>query len=82
MNPNTVRAWSWVHKWTSLVCTVFLLMLCLTGLPLIFSHEIDDALGHDAWRPAHADGPLLSYDQILKIALDAHPGETPAGLPA
>lgn len=77
MDPNTVRAWSWVHKWTSLVCTAFLLVLCLTGLPLIFSHEIDDALGHDRWRPARADGPLLSYDQILKVALDARPGETP-----
>lgn len=77
MDPNTVRAWSWVHKWTSLVCTAFLLMLCLTGLPLIFSHEIDDALGHDRWRPARAEGPLLSYDQILKVALDARPGETP-----
>ena len=51
MSPNAVRAWSWVHKWTSLVCTVFLLMLCVTGLPLVFSHEIDDILGHDRWRP-------------------------------
>ena len=33
---NTLKLWFLVHKWTSLVCTVFLLLLCLTGLPLIF----------------------------------------------
>ena len=37
-------AGAWVHKWTSLVCTVFLLLLCITGLPLIFHHEIDELL--------------------------------------
>ena len=40
------RAWYAVHKWTSLVSTLFLLMLCVTGLPLIFSHEINHALGN------------------------------------
>src|SRR5690606_38012616 len=40
-----IRIWYAIHKWTSLVCTVFLLMLCITGLPLIFYHEIDHALG-------------------------------------
>lgn len=78
MQPNTIRAWSWVHKWTSLVCTAFLLMLCVTGLPLIFHHEIDDALNPEQWQPAHADGRLLDLDQILKIALDARPaGDVP-----
>jgi uncharacterized iron-regulated membrane protein len=52
-------------------------MLCLTGLPLIFHHEIDDALGHDHWRPANPDGPHLGYDRVLEIALGARPGEVP-----
>lgn len=77
MRQETVRAWSAVHTWTSLVCTVFLLMLCLTGLPLIFSHEIDDALGHDRWRPANPGGQLISYDAVLATALKARPGEVP-----
>jgi len=38
---SRTRAWAFVHRWTSLVCTLFLLMLCLTGLPLIFHEEID-----------------------------------------
>ncbi len=44
-SPRAIRIWYAIHKWTSLVCTVFLLMLCITGLPLIFYHEIDHALG-------------------------------------
>ena len=38
MTAKTLRTWYLVHKWTSLISTIFLLMLCLTGLPLIF-HE-------------------------------------------
>ncbi|MGE8309947.1 MAG: hypothetical protein ACN6QR_10440, partial [Pseudomonas protegens] len=36
MKSKTIRRWSFIHTWTSLICTVFLLMLALTGLPLIF----------------------------------------------
>lgn len=51
MKKRTVKAWFWVHKWTSLVSTVFILMLCLTGLPLIFHHELDHALGDGVEPP-------------------------------
>lgn len=34
MRPGTLRAWSRIHTWSSLVSTVFLLLLCLIGLPL------------------------------------------------
>lgn len=77
MKPATIRAWSAVHKWTSLVCTAFLLMLCVTGLPLIFHHEIEHALNRDEWTPANPDGPLLDLDRILAIALENRPGEVP-----
>ena len=77
MTPSAIRAWSWVHKWTSLVCTAFLLMLCLTGLPLIFHDEIEAALDTDTWTPANPQGPLLSLDRMLDRALDNRPGEVP-----
>lgn len=48
ISAKTVRGWYQVHKWTSLVCTVFLLMTCMTGLPLIFHDEIDQALDRGA----------------------------------
>ena len=63
MTPRTLRAWSWTHKWSSLVCTLFMLLLCLTGLPLIFAHEIAHLTGKavelptDA-APAHARASL------------------------
>ena len=45
MQAKTIRRWSAVHTWTSLICTLFLLLLAVTGLPLIFHHEIDHLLG-------------------------------------
>mgnify|MGYP003784370703 CR=1 FL=1 len=48
MQVGTIRKWSWVHKWSSLTCTVFLLMLCITGLPLVFHHEINGLLYDEA----------------------------------
>ncbi|WP_298916038.1 PepSY domain-containing protein [uncultured Algimonas sp.] len=77
MTRRSFQLWSAVHSWTSLICTAFLLMLCVTGLPLIFHHEIDAALSPDTWRPADPGGPLLSYDAVLDAALANRPGEVP-----
>ncbi len=78
MRTRTVRTWCWVHKWTSLVCTLFLLMLCLTGLPLIFHDEID-ALFDDrpplAALPASA--PQLPLDAFVATAMRKFPDERP-----
>lgn len=76
LSAKALRRWSWVHTWSSLVCTVFLLMLCLTGLPLIFHDEIDAALNPEAWTPAKP-GRSLDLDQLLATALAARPGEVP-----
>ena len=51
MNSRTIKTWAWVHKWSSLVCTVFMLLLCITGLPLIFHHEIGHLLGTEVEAP-------------------------------
>jgi len=74
MSRATVRAWYLVHKWSSLVCTAFLLMLCITGLPLIFHHEIDALSGaHHELPPSSA--PLQSLDTLMRNALATRPGE-------
>src|SRR5690606_38272734 len=77
MRTRTIRAWTWVHKWSSLVSTAFLLMLCVTGLPLVFTHEIEEVLLHQQWQPARADGSRLDLDQVLEVALSRHPGDAP-----
>jgi uncharacterized iron-regulated membrane protein len=83
LKTRSIRSWYLVHKWTSLICTIFLLMLCVTGLPLIFHDEIDALTGDDAASqmvgpPSSGTDPaLLPLDQILAKALAARPGEVP-----
>ncbi|KTC59985.1 PepSY-associated TM helix domain-containing protein [Pseudomonas savastanoi] len=76
MKSQTVRRWSIVHTWSSLMCTLFLLMLAVTGLPLIFHHEIDHLLG-DApqYQEMPADTPHLNLEQLAKAAEAHRPGE-------
>lgn len=80
MTRKTIRSWYLVHKWSSIVSTVFLLMLCVTGLPLIFHDEIDALTGED-WEQelagqasSRAGVPL---DEIVSKALQLQPGEVP-----
>ena len=77
MTPRSIRVWKDVHKWTSLVCTLFLLLLCLTGLPLIFHEEIDRALGGTAApdSAAAADAPMISLDRVIEIGHAQRPNE-------
>ncbi|MBB5984434.1 PepSY domain-containing protein [Sphingobium lignivorans] len=83
MSRQSIRVWYLVHKWTSLVCTAFLLMLCVTGLPLIFHDEIDalteDQSAMETAGPASSgEGPgLQPLDAMLGKALAARPGEVP-----
>jgi len=78
MTNSGFRKWAWVHKWSSLVSTIFLLMLCITGLPLIFHHEIDDFL-HETAHPAEvAPGtPPASLDRVIENAREKFPGKAP-----
>ncbi|MGB5780032.1 MAG: PepSY domain-containing protein [Allopontixanthobacter sediminis] len=80
MTRSTIKAWFLVHKWSSLVSTLFLLMLCVTGLPLIFHDEIDALIGQDYEAslagPASAEAGL-PLDAMLQTALAQRPGEVP-----
>ena len=76
MKPSAVRKWSFVHKWTSLICTAFLLMLCITGLPLIFHEEIDHLLGNEPEPASMPPGtPKASLDTIVAAGLARRPGQ-------
>lgn len=78
-NNKTMKAWCWVHKWTSLVSTLFLLMLCITGLPLVFHDEIE-AMGtksSDAPVAVTASDKLITLDQVIARALKERPGDVP-----
>lgn len=69
-----------IHKWSSIICTAFLLILCATGLPLIFSDEINGALA-----PVTRQMPVTSererpLDTTLARALAQRRGEVPMSL--
>ncbi|MBB1594995.1 PepSY domain-containing protein [Achromobacter sp. UMC46] len=73
---STVKTWYWIHKWTSLVCTIFLLTICLTGLPLVFHHEIEHWL--DDAKPLSdvpANTPPANLDKLVESAKSMYPGE-------
>ncbi|MBS0427124.1 MAG: PepSY domain-containing protein [Proteobacteria bacterium] len=74
MKSQSIKTWAWVHKWSSIVCTAFMLLLCITGLPLIFHHEIGHLLGTEVEAPKMAAGtPHQSLDRILDVARTQHP---------
>src|SRR5215470_8457091 len=74
MNTRRIKIWAWVHKWSSLVCTVFMLLLCITGLPLIFHHEIGHLLGTEIESPKMpASTPRASLDRVLDSARALYP---------
>ncbi|MGF6691410.1 putative iron-regulated membrane protein [Metapseudomonas resinovorans] len=76
MQSRTIRRWSQVHTWTSLICTLFLLMLALTGLPLIFHHELEHLLGEAPELREMAPGtPHLGLQQLVDAAQRHRPGE-------
>ncbi|MCA0241161.1 MAG: PepSY domain-containing protein [Proteobacteria bacterium] len=79
---RSLRAWSWLHTWSSLVCTLFILLQCLTGLPLIFHDEIERLSGDAVAAPALRNGgaPMISgadatatADAVLRAARERHP---------
>jgi uncharacterized iron-regulated membrane protein len=76
VRARTIRLWSRIHTWTSLVSMLFLVMLCVTGLPLIFHDEIDDLVEERIEAPAMAaDTPLISLDRIIAVAEQLYPGQ-------
>lgn len=76
LQPTAVKIWSQIHTWTSLICTLFLLMLCLTGLPLIFAHEIQHALS-DHKEPVEESlrTQAASLERVVASAMEASGGK-------
>ena len=76
MTRNAFRRWFWLHKWSSLICTAFLLLICVTGLPLVFRDEIGTWLDRDPPYAAAPEGaPAVSLDGIAKQARGMYPGQ-------
>jgi uncharacterized iron-regulated membrane protein len=77
MQWRGLKLWHFVHTYSSLVCTVFLLIICLTGLPLIFNKEITHWLDNSppyAVLPAGTPGGNL--DPMLEQSRRLYPDQT------
>ena len=73
---NRLRFWTELHSWSSLICTLFLLLLCVTGLPLVFHDEIDAWLGATVKAPTMAaDTPIAPLANVVASAEARYPGE-------
>src|SRR3546814_10533938 len=71
---KSARRWFLWHKWTSLISTLFLLLLCITGLPLVFYHEIDHWLeGETQLPPITVETPRPSLDSLHHKASMLYP---------
>jgi uncharacterized iron-regulated membrane protein len=76
LSAKAIRGWYVVHKWASLICTVFLLLLCITGLPLIFGHEIEHLMEDTVEAPALPAGTAAAtMDRVAAAALDGRPDQ-------
>ncbi|SDE82023.1 PepSY-associated TM helix domain-containing protein [Terriglobus roseus] len=76
MQSHSLRRWYKLHRWTSLVCTVFLLISCITGLPLIFGDELEQ-IGKPQTEEA-IEIPAIPLQHFVDLALIRHPGAHPA----
>jgi len=70
---QSAKRWFLWHKWTSLICTLFLLFLCLTGLPLVFHEEIDHLTEKTNRDIAPVGHQNASLDAMVLNGLKVHP---------
>jgi uncharacterized iron-regulated membrane protein len=74
MNKQNIKRWFQVHRWSSLICTLFLLIICLTGLPLIFREEILHWIDTDPPIEAQPEGtPRANLDTLVRVAHTRYP---------
>lgn len=77
MKPATLRGWRLVHRWTSLICSANLLILCVTGLILVFHHQIEYLMGEEL-DTSFAEGQVrLPLQTLVDTARQAAPALEP-----
>ena len=77
---HQLKRWYVIHKWTSLICTAFLVLICVTGLPLVFRDEIDQWLQPHVYASLPPDTPSASFDRIAAASHAMYPGQLIASM--
>jgi uncharacterized iron-regulated membrane protein len=76
MKATTIRRLHTLHRWIGVFVSANLLILCVTGLLLIFKHEIDELLG-DLPEGNTPTGQVLSNKALLDAAQKQDPTRVP-----
>ncbi len=74
LSARSIRVWYQIHKWSSLICMLFLLLLCVTGLPLIFHSEIDQLTHQPTLADSVPGDRHASLDRIVEQSRQEKPG--------
>jgi len=74
VTSRTIRVWRWAHEWSSLICTAFILIACVTGLPLIFRDEIRSwGLNEAVVEAGTGHNVAASIDAMVRQSLAERP---------
>ena len=70
MKSGSLRRWSFIHTWSSLICTLFILISFLSGLPLLFRDQVDNFFCTNVPVQQVPPGtPLASLDKVVANGL-------------
>ncbi|MBE1161710.1 PepSY-associated TM helix domain-containing protein [Dyella acidiphila] len=75
-----LKRWYVIHTWSSLICTAFLLLICVTGLPLVFRDEINQWLQPHQYQALPADTPMANLDRVAQASRAMYPGQLIASM--
>ncbi len=76
----SIRSWAFVHRWTSLICPLFLFVICLTGLPLLFSDEISDWMTPHRYATVPPGTPAANLDRLVASGQKMYPDQVVTSL--
>lgn len=72
---HRIRTWAAIHKWSSLICTAFLFLSCLTGLPLLFSDQIEHWIDPHSYQVLPPNSPRANLDRLVSTSRGIYPGQ-------
>jgi len=73
MKARTLKVWIFIHKWSSLISSAFLLVLFVSGLALVYRAEIDGLMGFHNDHDSHANRTAVSIDQLVDAGIQRFP---------
>lgn len=63
----------WLHLWPSLVASVILIFVCITGTIVVFSDEVIDFANRDVLYIDQVGEQRIPSEELLEIYAEAHP---------